>query len=113
MGPSSGLRSRRARPRQRRARNTSTASERPTLWGAKMETGLVAAMAAMRPSCSRSRRPSLGFHARALLAVDRGFLGQHDRDVVADRVHALALTATEARAVLHDLHRRLAHRAGQ
>src|SRR5918995_6427432 len=106
---------------------------------AKIETRQVAATAAVSPtwtlcrSSASSRRRSGGRSSvrrarrrrstrrRSLTStaaggastLDRGFLREHDRDVLADGVHALALAAAQAGTVLDQLHGRLADRAGQ
>jgi exonuclease VII large subunit len=44
---------------------------------------------------------------------DRGLVDEHHRDVIPDRVDTVALVASEACAVVHGLHGRLAGRAHQ
>src|SRR5512145_3314081 len=57
----------------------------------------------------RRRRITRMFTSR----FDRGLVQQHDRNVVLDRIHALALAALERAAVLHEIDLGLAVRAGQ
>ena len=103
IGPSSGSRGMRARSRRtRRARNTTAARARQQLRREDRDEQ-VAATAATSASWARS----------SLTLRDGRFLREHDRDVVAHRIDALALGAAQAGAVLHQLHGRLAHRAGQ
>ena len=63
------------------------------------------------PSANRIPIPDPG--TRLKLRLYRRLIDQHDRDVVFDRVHALALSALERRAVLHQLNLGLAVRAGK
>src|SRR5262245_31424193 len=68
-----------------------------------METRHVAATAATSPRCARSRlKPAPSG------ALDRGFLGEHDGNVVPHGIDALALLATQSVALLDQLHRGLA-----
>ena len=46
-----------------------------------------------------------------ILGLDRGFVDQHHRDVILDRVHAMTLLALQSGVVVHEDDRRLAVRA--
>src|SRR5262245_4917896 len=97
MGPSTASRGIRTSRRARRRANTAIAIH-SSVWAAKIERRQVAASAAISPVCVRSRRAPVSFNAR--LTLDGGFFGEHDRDVVAHGVHALARAAAQPRAVL-------------
>ena len=96
-------------PRQRHLaageaqRRTPSAARAVSSCAAKIETEQVAATAATSAELG-ALEASLG---------DGRFLRKHDRDVLADRVDALALGAAQAGAVLDELHGRLAHGTGQ
>src|SRR5688572_18977343 len=66
-------------------------------------------------SPSRRSRTSRIFTRWQTVSVrlDGGLVQQHDRDVVLDGEHTMALPALQARAVLHQRHRGLAARTGQ
>ena len=65
--------------------------------------------------CNGSRIPDPGSRTptRNDLRLYRRLVDQHDRDVVLDRIHALALSTFERRAVLDELDLGLAVRAGE
>src|SRR5262245_52876551 len=111
MGPSSAIRGTRTSRRASRTANTTTATHR-SVWAAKIESRHVAASAAISPSCARSRKAAVR-PGCSVSALDGRLFGKHDRDVVAHRVDALAGAAAQPGPVLHQLHRRLAHRAGE
>src|SRR6185436_14369434 len=53
------------------------------------------------------------FGTLGTLLFDRGFVDQHHRDVVLDRIDAVTRFALERLSVLHQRDRRLACRAGE
>ena len=98
--------------RRRRLDEIRRCARRDTPAAARRMTGVVNTTSPIRRSRS-SRIFTRWLVKMAMLELDRGFVDEHDRDVVLDRIDALALRALERRAVLHEIDLRLAVRARQ